>query len=152
MSFVIVGIIISTTLPVLRKSARILFNFTPKGECVRKRVKQASKEGRKREMSGRGRWTGGMEGREGEWEEGSKEGRKEGRKGRGVRKRVKQVSKEGREEGRKGDMRSGRGKEGRILGGRKGRGPIHLTPPHTHPPLAPNTHAHAHTGLSTSRL
>lgn len=31
MSFIIVGIIIATTLPVLRQSARILLNFTPKG-------------------------------------------------------------------------------------------------------------------------
>ena len=33
MSFLIVGIIIGTTLPVLRQSARILLNFTPKGPC-----------------------------------------------------------------------------------------------------------------------
>ena len=32
MSLVIVGIIVATTLPVLRQSARILLNFTPKGE------------------------------------------------------------------------------------------------------------------------
>ena len=34
MSLAIVGIIISTTWPVVRQASRILLNFTPKGACV----------------------------------------------------------------------------------------------------------------------